>query len=100
MRALVYRCVIAALLIGPIVGFVDEATAIRKAIVYDPPISLAEMDNMKNLTENQVETMLRGRKEQMTAWEWLKDSIHYAYFWKRVMGKSVIPVSGIFLACL
>lgn len=100
MKATLLRSLVAALLIGPAIGFLNEATSVQKAMIYNPPFSEAEMARMKNLSMNEVDATLRSRRVQLTRWEWLQGSIHYEYFWKRVAASSIVPSVGVFLACV
>lgn len=100
MKALLFRSLIAALLIGQVIGFVVYATSIEKAMKYEPPVSGDEMDRMQQLPLRDVQAELHRRAVPMTRWEWLKESIHYAYFWKDVAAKSVVPSVGVFIACI
>ena len=100
MRAFLLRSLVAALLIGPAIGFISEATSVEKATKYYPPLSTAEIDRMKNLPFGEVEAAVHRRAIPMSRWEWLKDSIRYSYFWRDVAGRSIVPTAGVFLACL
>ena len=100
MKALLLRSLVAALLIGPAIGFVNEVVSIHNATQYEPPLSTAEIDRMRNLPLNGVQAVLRSREIKLTRWKWLVDSIHYSYFWKHVAEISILPSSGVFLACI
>lgn len=99
MKALFLRCLLAAVLIGPTIGFISEVASFRRASKYNPPLTDAEFQKMKNLSMNEVEATLSKRRITMTRWEWLKDSIAYSYFWKGVAYRGTVPGSGVFLAC-
>ena len=100
MRALLLRSLVAALLFGSAIGFLNEATSIQKAMMYKPPLSESEMQRLRNLPTREMDASLRAREVQLTRWEWLRDSIHYAYFWKRVAARSIVPIVGVLLACV
>ena len=100
MRTVFLRSLLAAVLIGPAIGLLSELASLRDATKYDPPLSEAEMQQMKGLPLNEVEASLRGRRKAMTRWEWLEDSVPYSYFWKQLAEVSVLPSSGVFLGCV
>ncbi len=100
MKALLLRSLIAAVLIGVAISFVSGLTFFHGAIKYEPPFSEAERQQMRNLRMDEVEATLAKRRIKMTRWQWLGDSIHYAYFWKDVARDAIVPGSGVFLACL
>lgn len=58
------------------------------------------MQRMRNLPMSEVDATLRTRRVQLTRWEWLQDSIHYAYFWKPVTARSIVASFGVFIACV
>ena len=100
MRKALCRSLIAAFVIGPVVGLLSEALLVRGAVIYVPPVSNSEMDSMENLPMKHFEAALAARKRHLTRWEWLKDSVPYAYFWKDIARRSIVPTSGVFLACV
>jgi len=100
MKALFFRSLIAAILLGPAVGFVSELVSLRNGITFHPALSDAERHQMGNLTENQMEAILSKRTIKMTRWEWLRDSIPYSYYWKQVAFNAIVPSSGVFLGCV
>ena len=100
MRELFLRSLIAAILLGPAIGFVSELASFRGGIRYEPPLSDAERHQMGSLTMNEMEATLSKRIIRMTRWDWLRDSIPYLYFWKRVAFNAIVPSSGVFLGCV
>jgi hypothetical protein len=100
MRALFLRSLIAAVLIGPAIGFAGEFASMHNVTKYDPPLSEAEFHRMGNVAMNEVEATLRAREIKLTRWEWLKDSIRYSDFWKHVAATGIVPGSGVFLGCI
>lgn len=100
MKALLLRCLLAAILIGPAIGFVGELVSFRRATKYDPPLTEAEFSQMGNMTVKEMEATLSKRIRRVSRWEWLSDSIHYSYFWKNIARRGIIPGSGVFLACV
>jgi len=55
---------------------------------------------MGNMTVNDVDAALAKRRIKMTRWDWLRDSVHYSYFWKQVEHGAIVPSLGVFLACI
>jgi hypothetical protein len=100
MKALFFRSLIAAILLGPAIGFVSELASLRGGIKYEPPLSEAELHQMGNLTINEMEATLGKRRIKMTRWDWLRDSIPYSYYWKQVAFNAIVPSSGVFLGCV
>jgi len=99
MKSLLLRSLLAAVLMGPAIGFASGLVALQGATKYEPPLSEAEFHQMGNLTVNEMEATLAKRRIKMNRWEWLRDSMHYSYFWKHVAHNAVLPCSGVFLAC-
>ena len=100
MKALFLRALIAAILLGPAIGLVSKLALVHGAAKYEPPLSEAELHQMRNLTINQIEATFGKRETKMTRWEWLRDSIPYSYFWKDVAFRAIVPSSGVFLGCV
>jgi hypothetical protein len=78
MKTLLFRSLIAVVIIGPAIGFVSELTSFRHAAKYEPPLSEGELHRMGNLPMNEVEATFAERRIVLTRWEWLEDSIHYS----------------------
>ncbi len=91
---------LAAILVGPAIGFVSKVALIQGGTKYEPPLSEIEFDRMGNMTVNEMETALSKRRIKMSRWDWMRDSIRYSYFWKQVAHESIVPTSGVFLACM
>ena len=100
MKTLFLRCLLAAVLIGPAIGFVSEFASVHKAARYEPPISEAELQQMGNMTVTEMKAAMAKRRIVMSRWEWLRDSVPYLYFWKDLAHRAVVPSSGVFLACM
>lgn len=100
MKTLFLRSLLAAVLIGPIIGFVSEFASVHKALRYDPPIKEAEFHQMENMTVSEMKADMAKRRIIMSRWEWLRDSAPYLYFWKDLAHRAVVPSSGVFLACM
>ena len=100
MRAILLRSLIAALLVGPTIGFVNYVASIHGAIKYEPPLSEAELGQLRKLPMNETGIALQGRRIKLTRTQWLVDSIRYSYFWKYVAEISIVPSVGVFFACV
>jgi hypothetical protein len=100
MKALFLKSLIAAILLGPAIGFVSQLATIRGGIKFEPPLSDTERHQMGNLTVNEMEATLSKRRVRMTRWDWLRDSIPYSYFWKQVAFNAIVPSLGVFLGCV
>jgi hypothetical protein len=53
---------------------------------------------MESMTVNEMEATLAKRRIKMTRWDWLKESVPYAYFWKDEARDAIVPTCGVFLA--
>ncbi len=85
--------------VGPSIGVVSKFASLHGGTKYDPPLSEAEFHQMGNMTVNEMEAALAKRRIKMTRWDLLRDSVHYAYFWKQVALDAIVPSCGVFLAC-
>lgn len=99
MKALLLRCLLVAILVGPAIGLISKVASIRGGIKYDPPLSETERGQMRNMKVNEMEGALAKRRVRMTRWDWLRDSVPYSYFWKEVVRDALVPICGVFLAC-
>ena len=100
MRTLFLESLIAAVLIGPAIGFVNEVASVRNATKFEPGLSEAEIGQMRNLPMKEVDAAVQRRMIKQSRWEWLMDSIRYSYFWKHLAVISIVPSSGVFFACV
>jgi len=100
VKTLFLRSLLAAVLIGPAIGFVSEFISVRKAARYEPPISETEIHQMEHMTVSEMKASMAKRRIVMSRWEWLRDSVPYSYFWKDLARRAVVPSSGVFLACM
>jgi len=100
MNRLLVTSLIAALLIGPCIGFANYVKSFRGGGKYDPPIPADEWQKIRELPIDQAEQILRERRKPLTRGEWIQDSIGHSYFWKGIAGQSAIPVLGVFVACV
>jgi len=99
VKALLLRCLLAAVLIGPAIALISELASFHWATKYEPPLTEAEFHQMRNMTVNEMEATLSHRKINVSRWEWLSDSIHYSYFWKHIAQNGIVPGFGVFFAC-
>ena len=99
MKALLFRSLLVAVLVGPAIGLVSEVASLQGGMKYDPPLSEAEFHQMGNMTVNEMEAALAKRRIKMTRWDWLRDFVPYSYFWKQVAHDAIVPSCGVFLAC-
>jgi hypothetical protein len=100
MKRLFLRSLIIAIILGPLSAFVISAASFRHATKYDPPISEDEMKRMDNMTVKEFKTALRAREVKLTYAQWLAESIGTSYFWKSLGTGSLVPTTGLFLACI
>ena len=100
MKTLFLRSLLAAVLIGPAIGFVSEFASVHKAARYNPPINEAEFHQMENMTVSEMKADMAKRRIIMSRWEWLRGSAPYLYFWKDLAHRAVVPSWGVFLACM
>ena len=99
MKRLLLRSLIIAIILGPLLAFVISAASFRHATKYDPPISEEEMKQMDNMPVKEFKTALRAREVKLTYAQWLAESIGTPYFWNSLGRGSLVPTTGIFLAC-
>jgi len=100
MNRLIVTSLIAALFIGPCIGFANHVQSFRGGAKYDPPIPADEWQKIRDLPIAQADEILRERQKPLTRMEWVKDSAGHAYFWKGVAKQSMAPVLGVFIACI
>jgi hypothetical protein len=100
MRSLLRRSLLVALLIGPLVTFVSTVVSVRTTVQYEPGLSEDELKSCDNRTVSDLKAFLKSRAVKFTRYQWLRESIGEAYFWKRIARSSLGPCIGIFLGCL
>jgi hypothetical protein len=101
MKLLLLSSFAVALCIGSLIGFVVYVTAVpHQAVKYEPPLTEGELKHLNEISVQQAETELRGRRIMLTRAEWLEMDIGEPYFWKSVAQNSVVPISGVFAGCL
>jgi len=100
MRSLLLRSLLVALLVGPLVTFVSAVASVRTTVRYEPGPSEAEVKSYDNRTVSELEAFLKSREVKLTRYQWLRESIGEAYFWKRMARSSLGPCIGIFLGCI
>jgi hypothetical protein len=100
MRSLLVRSLLAALLIGPLVTFVSTVASVRTTVKYEPGLSEDEIKSFDNRTVADLQAFMNSRAVKFTRYQWLRESIGYADFWKAIAVRSLGPCIGIFLGCL
>jgi hypothetical protein len=100
MRSLLLRSLLVALLVGPLVTFVSTVASVRTTVKYEPGLSEAEMKSYDNRKVSELEAFLKSREVKFTRYQWLRESIGCAYFWKGIARSSLGPCIGIFLGCI
>jgi|HubBroStandDraft_1064217.scaffolds.fasta_scaffold111200_2 ABC-type transport system involved in multi-copper enzyme maturation permease subunit len=100
MRSLLLRSLLVAILVGPVVTFVSTVASVRTTVKYEPGLSEAEFKSYDNRTVSELETFMKSREVKFTRYQWLRESIGTAYFWKGIAWSSLGPCIGIFLGCM
>ena len=100
MRSLLLRSLVVALLMGPLVTFVSTVASVRTTVKYEPGLSEDEIKSYDNRTVSDLKAFMKSREVKFTRYQWLRESIGYAYFWKGIARSSLGPCIGIFLGCL
>ena len=101
MRSLLLTSLITALLIGLSLTFVSAVAFVRTPVVtYEPGISEAEFHLYDNRTISEWNACLTSLEFNLTLYQWLRESVGYAYFWKGIARRSLGPCIGIFLGCV
>jgi hypothetical protein len=100
MRSLLLRSLLVALLIGPLVTFVSAVVSVRTTVEYVPGLSEDEIKSFDNRTVSDLEAFMQSRAVKFTRYQWLRESIGEAYFWKGIARGSLWHCIGIFLGCL
>jgi hypothetical protein len=100
MRRLLLRSLLIAVLVGPAVTFVLTVASMRRAVKYEPGISEDEIKSYHNLPVSELQALLKSREVKLTRYQWLRESIGYAYFWEGIALTSIRPCIGIFIGCV
>jgi hypothetical protein len=100
LRTLLLRSLLVALLIGPLVTLVSTVASVRTTVKYEPGLSEAEIKSYDNRTVSELDAFLKSRQVKFTRYQWLRESIGDAYFWKGIARSSLGPCIGIFLGCI
>src|SRR5271168_32817 len=100
MKELLGRSAVIALLMGSLIGFVGYVGSVHGATRYDPPITEDEAHRLRELPMDQAEAAVASRRRIITRQQWVRGSIVYSFFWKGVAENSVVPVIGVFVACV
>lgn len=100
MKGLLLRSLLVALVIGPLVAFVSTVSFTRTTVKYEPALGEAELKSYDNRTVSDLEAFVASREVKFTRYEWLRESIGEADFWKGIAWRSLGPCVGIFLGCI
>jgi hypothetical protein len=100
MRSLLVRSLLVALLVGPLVTFVSTVASTRTTVKYVPGISEDEFRSYDNRSVSELEAFMKSREVKFGRYQWLRESIGYAYFWEQIAWDSIGPCIGIFLGCV
>jgi hypothetical protein len=100
VKKLLAQSVVVALLLGSLVGFVDYVASVHGASKYDPPITAEEGRQLGELPMDKAVAAMAARRRILTRREWVAESIGYSYFWRGVAKDSIVPILGVFIACV
>lgn len=100
MRSLLLRSLIVAVLIGPPLTFVSTVASVRPGVKYEPGISQDEFRSYDNRTVSDLQAFLKSREVKFTRYQWLRESVRYAFFWEGIALSSVRSCIGIFIGCV
>jgi hypothetical protein len=100
MRTLIFRSLLAAVLIGVPATFASTVLSTRVTVRYEPGISEAEMKAYDDRPVSELTALLKSRSVKFSRSQWLRESVGEMYFWQDISLKSVVPCVGIFLGCL
>jgi hypothetical protein len=100
MRSLLLRSLLIAVLVGPALTFVLTVASMRRAVKYEPGISEDEIKSYHNRPVSELQALLKSREVKLTRYQWLRESIGYAYFWEGIALTSIRPCIGIFIGCV
>jgi len=89
-----------AVLVGPALTFVLTVASMRRAVKYEPGISEDEIKSYHNRPVSELQALLKSREVKLTRYQWLRESIGYAYFWEGIALTSIRPCIGIFIGCV
>jgi hypothetical protein len=89
-----------ALTFGPLIALVDYVAQMHVTHRYEPPLSQAEMQQWEEGSVPQLKAELAKREVPYSKAQWLADSIGQRYFWIGLEKMSLVPVLGVFLACI
>jgi hypothetical protein len=85
---------------GSLVGFIAYVASVHGAAKYDPPITEEEGRRLRELPIAKAEAAIAGRRRMLTRRQWLLESVGYSYFWRGVAENSIVPILGMFAACV
>jgi hypothetical protein len=100
VNELLRRSAVVALLLGSLVGFVSYVRSVHGTTRYDPPITEDEARRLRELPMDQAEAVVASRRRIITRQQWVVGSMGYSFFWKGVAENSLVPIIGVFVACM
>jgi hypothetical protein len=74
--------------------------SVHGAARYEPPITEDEARRLRDLPIDQAEAAVASRRRILTRQQWVLGSIGYSFFWKGVAENSLVPIVGVFVACV
>ena len=99
MKKTFLKSLVLALLLGPAISFFNSLMWTRVTHRYQPPVSGEELRSWKgSVAELQAE--LSKREVPYTRTEFLRDSVGHRFFWINLAKSSLVPVLGVFSACI
>jgi hypothetical protein len=73
---------------------------VRTTVKYEPGLSEDEIKSYDHRTVSELDAFLKSRAVKFSRYQWLRESIGYASFWKEIALSSLGPWIGIILGCL
>ena len=99
MKKMLFKSLVLALLFGPTISFFNALMWTRVTHRYQPPVSGEELRNWKgSVAELQAE--LSKREVPYTRTDFLRDNVGQRFFWIYLAKSSLVPVIGVFFACV
>lgn len=100
MKRLLLTSALLALVFGPLIAFVNPLAWTHVTHRYEPPISKEEMQQWEGGSVSELKAQLAKREVPYTRIQWFADSVGHSLFWVNLAKSSLIPVLGVFLACM
>ena len=99
MKKTLLKSLVLALVFGPTISFFNALMWTRVTHRYQPPVSGEELRSWKgSVAELQAE--LSKREVPYTRTDFLRDNVGQRFFWIYLAKSSLIPVLGVFFACV